>query len=282
VNGHILQFVAHLGVFVVLIVIARFILNRWASIESDNDSAVLEGEGNMAVAIRHGAFYIAFGIALFATMELPGGALSFGGILLESLAWGAGIMVALFLSLFINDKLVLPYVDNSRAIGQNYVSVAMVEMGTLLGSAFIMSGTMHGTGSILSTIVFFLIGQIAMVSVMWLYDKISPIDYQNEIGLGNNVSAGIHIAGKVIAIALILRNAVSGDSQGWTVDLLSAGLSFVVGWFALFIVEWLVDLALFPNVTVKDLIAARKAPPIVLLSAISIATALFVTAVSPF
>jgi uncharacterized membrane protein YjfL (UPF0719 family) len=121
-----------------------------------------------------------------------------------------------------------------------------------------------------------------MVAVMRLYDKISPIDYQNEIGLGNNVAAGLHIAGKVIAIALIIRNAVSGDSQGWTTDLLSAGLSFVVGWFALFIVEWLVDLALFPNVTVKDLIAARKAPPIVLLSAISIATALFVTAVSPF
>jgi uncharacterized membrane protein YjfL (UPF0719 family) len=282
VNGHILQFVAHLGVFVVLVVIARFILNHWASIDSDNDSTVLEGEGNMAVAIRHGAFYIAFGIALFATMDLSGGASSFGGILLESLAWGAGILVALLLSLFINDKLVLPYVDNSRAIGQNYVSVAMVEMGTLLGSAFIMSGTMHGTGSILSTIVFFLIGQVAMVAVMRLYDKISPIDYQNEIGLGNNVAAGLHIAGKVIAIALIIRNAVSGDSQGWTTDLLSAGLSFVVGWFALFIVEWLVDLALFPNVTVKDLIAARKAPPIVLLSAISIATALFVTAVSPF
>jgi uncharacterized membrane protein YjfL (UPF0719 family) len=119
VNGHILQFVAHLGVFVVLVVIARFILNHWASIDSDNDSTVLEGEGNMAVAIRHGAFYIAFGIALFATMDLSGGASSFGGILLESLAWGAGILVALLLSLFINDKLVLPYVDNSRAIGRD-------------------------------------------------------------------------------------------------------------------------------------------------------------------
>jgi hypothetical protein len=55
-----------------------------------------------------------------------------------------------------------------------------------------------------------------------------------------------------------------------------------VGWVALAIVEWLVDLVLFPNVTIKDIVAARKAPPIVLLSAISIATALFVTAVSPF
>jgi uncharacterized membrane protein YjfL (UPF0719 family) len=282
VNGQILQFAAHLGVFLVLMVIARFILNSWASIQSDNDSTVLEGEGNMAVAIRHGAFYTSLGIALFATMDLPGGASSLGGILIESLAWGAGILAALFLSLFINDRLMLPYVDNSRAVGQNYVSVALVELGTLLGSAFILSGVMHGTGSVASTIVFFLIGQAAMIIVFWLYDKLSPVNYQNEIGLSNNVAAGLHLSGKVLAIALIIRNAVSGDSQGWTADLLGAGLSFIVGWIALFIIEWLVDLALFPKVTVKDLVAARKVSPIILLSAISIAASLFVTAVSPF
>jgi uncharacterized membrane protein YjfL (UPF0719 family) len=282
VSTNILQFVAHLGVFVILIVVTRVILNRWASTDTDNDSKVLEGDGNMAVAIRHSAFYVALGIALFATMGLSGGSVSFGAILLESFGWGIGILVALCCALFINDTLVLPYVDNSRAIGQGYVAVALVEAGTLLGSAFIMAGTMHGTGSILSTIVFFLIGQAAMLAVVWVYDKLSPIDYQNEIGLSNNVAAGLHVFGKIVAISLVIRNAVSGDSLGWTTDLLNTGLSFVVGWVALAIVEWLVDLVLFPNVTIKDIVAARKAPPIVLLSAISIATALFVTAVSPF
>jgi uncharacterized membrane protein YjfL (UPF0719 family) len=281
-STNILQFAAHLGVFVILIVVARIILNGWASTETDNDSTVLEGEGNMAVAIRHGAFYLALGIALFATMDLPGGAVSFGGVLLESFCWGVGILAALCFALFVNDKLVLPYVDNSRAVGQNYVAVALVEAGTLLGSAFIIAGAVHGTGSIASTIVFFLIGQAAMIAVVWIYDLISPVDYQNEIGLGNNVAAAIHMLGKTVAISLIVRNAISGDSLGWAADLTSAGLSFVVGFIALAIVEWLVDLVLFPKVTVKDIVAARKAPPIVFLSAISIATALFVTAVSPF
>jgi uncharacterized membrane protein YjfL (UPF0719 family) len=282
VSTNLLQFAAHLGVFVILVAVTRMILNAWASTDTDNDSKVLEGEGNMAVAVRHGSFYLAFGIALFATMGLPGSAVSFGGILLESCEWGAGILAALFCALFINDKLILPHVDNSRAIGQGYVAVALVEAGTLLGSAFIIAGTMHGTGSIASTIVYFLIGQVAMLAVTWLYDAISPVNYQNEIGLRNNVAAALHIFGKIVAIALIIRNAVSGDSQGWAADLLATGLSFVVGWFALMIVEWLVDWLLFPKVTVKEIVAARKAPPIVLLSAISIATALFVTAVSPF
>jgi uncharacterized membrane protein YjfL (UPF0719 family) len=282
VGTNLWQFVAHLGVFVILLFVARMILNAWASTDTDNDSTVLEGDGNMAVAVRHGSFYLSFGIALFATMNLPGTAGTFGGVLLESLLWGVGILAALFCALFINNKLVLPHVDNSRAIGQGYLAVALVEAGTLLGSAFIIAGTMHGTGSIVSTIVFFLIGQAAMLAAAWIYDIISPVDYQNEIGLRNNAAAGLHIFGKMVAIALIIRNAVSGDSQGFAHDLLGTGLSFVVGWFALMIIEWLVDWLLFPNITVKEIVAQRKSAPILLLSAISIATALFVTAVSPF
>lgn len=277
-----MTYLALLAVFAMLCVVSRLILNRWSSSDSDDDLAALAGEGNMAVALRHGSFYIALGIALFATIGLEGRPTDFIGMLLEELAWGIGILIALFGCLYVNEKLVLPSVDNSTAIGEGNVAVGVVEAGSLLGTSLIMTGTMHGTGPIAATVVFFLIGQFLMLAMVRLYDMLRSVDYQKEVGLMGNQAAGIVLFGKIVAISLVIRNAISGNSSGWVSDLTGSLLSFLAGFIALAIVEYLVDKAIFPGADIDKLVSARKAAPMVILSSISIATALFVTAVSPY
>jgi uncharacterized membrane protein YjfL (UPF0719 family) len=277
---NVLAMLAHLAIFALLIALARLGLNQWSSTKADDDSAAMTG--NMAVAVRHGAFYLALGVALSPVFALPGGGDWRTG-LLESSIWGAGILVALFVALFINDKLILPSVDNSLAVGQNNVSVALVEAGSLLGSAFIMVGTLHGTGPVIAAAVFFLIGQFAMVATVWLYRLLArSSNLQKEIESKGNFAAGILLTGKIVAVAIIIRNAVSGDSHGWAADLAGTLVSFVVGLAALTAVEFLFDLVFLPKVRVADLVREQRPAPIVMLAASSIAAALLVTAVSPF
>lgn len=278
---HLTQFGGHFAIFALLMVVARIGLNAYDPNTEDNDSKVLNGNG--AVAIRHGAFYLAFGIALFATVSMPAAATTLEGVLLESAAWGAGILVAMFSALWINDKLMLPSVNNSRAIGENNLAVAYVEAGSLLGSALIMTGTLQGTGSVLQTVIYFVIGQLAMIGMAWMYDLArKKVDYQTEIGTHGNQAAGFLIAGKTIAIALIIKNAVSGDTTTWWADITATLISFIVGFVALWLVEHIVDWLLLPGVVVDDVVLAKNSPPVLLLSAITIAVALFVTGVSPF
>jgi len=85
-----------------------------------------------------------------------------------------------------------------------------------------------------------------------------------------------------VAISLVIRNAITGSSTGWISDLTGSLVSFAVGFAALAGVEYLVDRVLFPGVNVDEMVRSGKAAPMVLLAAISIATALFVTAVSPY
>lgn len=274
-------YISLLAVFAFFCVVSRVILNRWSSTDSDDDVAVLTGDGNMAVALRHGAFYISLGIALFATVGMEHSA-GFTDLLLEEVAWGAAIVAALFLCLYINEKLIIHAVDNSLAIGQGNIAVGFVEAGSLLGTALVMTGTMHGSGPIVPTIVFFLIGQFLMLAMVRLYDFISPVDFQKEVAHNSNLAAGIVLFGKIVAISLVIRNAISGNSTGWQQDLTASLISFAAGFVALAIVEYLVDKALFPGVNIDKLVTHRKAAPMVILSSITIATALFVTAVSPY
>ncbi len=280
--NQVLTYLALLGVFAVLFVLGRVILNRWSAADSDNDSAVLMGAGNMAVALRHGSFYMGLGIALISTIGMANQAGSFALMLAEEFGWGIGILAALCASLWINEKLVLPKVNNSEALGAGNEAVGIVEAGSLLGTAFIMTGTMHGTGPIAATVVFFVIGQVLMLAMVRLYDMISPVDYQAEIGNKGNLAASILMFGKIVAISLIIRNAITGSSTGWVSDLTGSLLSFAVGFVALAGVEYLVDKVLFPGVKIDEMVVARKAAPMVLLASISISTALFVTAVSPY
>lgn len=280
--NQVLTYAALLGVFAVLFVLGRLILNHWSRTEADNDTAVLAGAGNMAVALRHGSFYIALGIALISTIGLTGQAGSWGLMLVEEFGWGLGILGALTMSLWVNERFVLPLVNNSEALGEGNEAVGVVEAGSLLGTAFIMTGTLHGSGPVVATVVFFVLGQMLMLTMVRLYDWSRPVDYQAEVGSKRNLAAAVLLFGKIVAISLVIRNAITGSSTGWISDLTGSLVSFAVGFAALAGVEYLVDRVLFPGVNVDEMVRSGKAAPMVLLAAISIATALFVTAVSPY
>ena len=96
------------------------------------------------------------------------------------------------------------------------------------------------------------------------------------------MAAGVLVAGKLFAVAIIVMAAVSGNSIGLWQDIKATLLFYVVGLVVLQVIEWLVDLFLLPKVRVEDLLERQEVAPMVLVSAISIASAIIITAVDLF
>ena len=145
-----------------------------------------------------------------------------------------------------------------------------------------MSGTMKGEGRILDTIVFFIIGQLLMVGTHWYYELVTRrANMQKELVEGN-VAAGVLVAGKILAISLVCMVAITGDFTGWVQDIKATLIYYLIGIAVLQVTEWVVDLFLLPKVRVEDLIEQKAVAPMVLVSGISIASALIITAVSIF
>ncbi len=61
--------------------------------------------------------------------------------------------------------------------------------------------------SVASSIVWAAIGVAILIAATWVFDKVHPINFQQEIQRGN-VAAGLFLSSVVIAIALIVFAAV--------------------------------------------------------------------------
>ena len=273
------QSLAFLGIFAILFVAASKLLNFFGGKGYCGNKAILEG--NTAVAIRRGALFAGLAIVLVAVFRQPTIADSWIEGVGQNFLWGAGALVGLIISLALNNMFLLKGVNNNEALKNGNISVALVEGGSLLGSSFILASAMQGVGTVWTTVVFYLVGQAAMLAFAWIYEVITPKTDVVKMAEEGNLSAGVLIMGKVIAIALIMATAIQGDFTGWAQDLQSVGLYLAVGMVGLYAIEWLIDLVYLPKVRVDDLLIEQKVAPMVFISAVSIAAALMVTAANP-
>jgi len=75
-----------------------------------------------------------------------------------------------------------------------------------------------------------------------------------------NLSAGIYVAGKIIAFGLILQSAIVDNSQMSTINdqILEFGTAIISGLVMLFIFEKLIDWLIITATTVNDIINFNK------------------------
>jgi len=276
-----MEMFASLAIYAGLLFGAHTILDTRAKKHYDGVDVIMQG--NTAVAIRRGAFYMGLGIALYASFNSSGVAESFLGIVFESILWGLLTLGALLVSLLVNDRAILPGVDNTRALGRGNISVAIVEAAALLGTAMIFSGSIDGSGPFMSTVVFFVLGQAAMVGTVWGYEHyLSKVNLVDEIAKDSgNLSAAILLAGKIIGTSIVIMAAVSGDFMGWALDLKVTLLALVISFVVLIAAEYLVDLFLIPKRVVHELVQEQNTAGVVLVAMIGIGVAWVVTAVVP-
>jgi uncharacterized membrane protein YjfL (UPF0719 family) len=182
---------------------------------------------NLALSIRHGGLYLAIAIAM--TAALQGSAGAFVTDVVEVLRDGAVIVFALLAAQKLHDWCIVPGLDNDRAVADGNTAVALTEFGSYIATGMIASASFGGgEGSWLTAIVFFVLGQLALIAGFWAQELILPGSFVAEVIRGRE-GAGVTVAGVLIALGVILRTSIAGPFLGWGASLRALGLYAIGG-----------------------------------------------------
>jgi len=235
-----------LAIFIVLFA-AKYIYDLFTPYKIN---VQLTDEDNKAVALSFSGYL--FGVAIIilgvfsnpAVIEVPS---DFYRDLLDTIIWGLIGILLLQIARVINDKILLRKFNNVKElITDKNVGTGAVEWGSYVGSALIIHAALIGEEEsfiqgIISTIIFFLMGQIGFIIFGWLYQKISRFDLHAEIEK-DNVSAGVAFGLSLTAIAILLSGYIAQyDSLFGFVTWL------IMSFFFLIVSRYIVDKLLLPG-----------------------------------
>ena len=229
-----------------------------------DDDRLLDQEGNLALAFRRAGLNLAIGFALLGA--LSGKSSGFSHDILHLFIDGLIIVPVLMVARYVNDVVLLRGIDNDDAIVHNNVAVGITEFGNLTATGLIMGGLFVGEGgNYISLFVFAVLGQLALMGATLAYKWFTPFSLLEEIK-EDNASAGITLGGTMLALGIILRACVSGDSMGFKTDLINFVISALFGIALLRVLRWAVDLLFVPQVTLADAVKRDHNSAVLLLT----------------
>ena len=245
------------GVYAAIVFIFIYIAKQiadWRTVDIDDDKEI-DTNANASVGIRRAGLYLAIAIGMQGALSGPG--TGFINDIIALIIDGVQVVVLLFVARMINDKFLLPSINNDDEAKNKNEAVGITELGSYIATGLILNGSFAGEGPFLSGIVFFILGQAVLVALFWLYEKITSFKLVDEIKKANN-AAGIAIAGMLISIGLILRGAVSGHFTGWGSDIISFFYSAIMGIVLLLIFKFFIDRLFLPFTTLQNEIEKKK------------------------
>ena len=253
----------------------KYILNFRSAQHYNADDAI--ADGNIAVGLRRSGAQLGLAIAILGVM---GGDSNPDVVkdIKDTLIYGLVAIGFMVTSLFFTDKALLPKVNNTEELKRGNIAIGMVEFGTLVMTGILAYASIKGDqGGILSSVVYFIVGQITMVLLVLFYEKvlarnINPV----ELVLKGNLSAGVYLSGKIIAYGLILQSAIIGnDSTSFSVDTVIEYVSAAfAGMILLYIFEIMIDLLIITSTKVKNIIVEDQLVAAIQLSFTKIGMAL--------
>jgi uncharacterized membrane protein YjfL (UPF0719 family) len=108
------------------------------------------------------------------------------------------------------------------------VAAAIVVAGVYVATSLTYSGGLVGEGGgFWIMLLFFLLGQLALLGITYAFRWLTQYDDVQEIASGN-IAAAFALAGLLIAVGMIVRRAVAGDYLGLLPSLGSFLLALVV------------------------------------------------------
>jgi len=241
----------------------------------DENKAMLL-ESNLAVGLRKSGACLGLFLALAGV--LSGRSPSILVDLRNFLEAAVMIVVFLFITFEINERVILRKVNNDEAVANGNVAVGAVEFSTFVGTGIIMNGAFSGEGGGLwAAGVFFILGQAALVIAFYLDAAVSRRNIQEEIEGKGNLAEGVDMAGILIAISIILRAGIIGPFTGWIPGLEGFGIYLALGLLALFVFKALAKKIFIPRISyAEEMDGRRNAAVAVFAACIQISVAVFI------
>lgn len=211
------------------------------------------GQNNPAVTLRLLGLMIALVIAWVGGYQPEG---EMWADLSSAVKAFVGGLVAVALSRYVNDYIILSGINNNDEVVRNRnISVAILECSTYVATACIFAGGMYDPSHGLAfNVAWFVVGQALLIGLAKLYFAMHPQVFDS---IRKGVAAGaLPVSGLLISAGIVLGVILKGDFETWTVDLIRIGLSLAV-WLALVILmRVVVSIVLLPpKRLVQELVA---------------------------
>jgi uncharacterized membrane protein YjfL (UPF0719 family) len=240
---------------VVLLMVARVIKGLLSPYRMDQE---LTANDNPAFGLAIAGYYLA-SVAVFIgavqaqAVPLDQGTGGVVRVLALDLALATGGILALAASRSLMDRaLVAKACISDQIVQHRNVAAGAVEAGVYLASGLVLFGALREPGgSLLTTATFFVLSQVVLVLFGRMYQRLAGYDVAREIQAGN-LAAGIAFALTLIALALLMVKATSGEFIDWTSNLTYFAFDSLVGFILLIALRWITDLALLPNARIAD------------------------------
>jgi uncharacterized membrane protein YjfL (UPF0719 family) len=240
---------------VVVLMLARVIKGLLSPYRMDEE---LTANDNPAFGLTIAGYYLASVAVFIGAVQAhvvpldqgTGGALRGLGL---DLAFATGGILALSASRWLMDSaLVAKACISDQIVRHRNVAAGAVEAGVYVASGLVLFGALREpSGSVLTMVVFFVLSQVVLVLFGRMYQRLAGYDVAAEIQTGN-LAAGIAFALSLIAIALLMVKATSGEFLDWSSNLAYFAFDSVVGFVLLIVLRWVTDLALLPNARIAD------------------------------
>lgn len=256
--------VIYIAVAFVIFLIGKFfyqLVNRGFSVKDE-----LVEKDNLAFAFAHVGYFIGLLIVIGAAIIGPSDGIV--SDVIEIGIYGVLGIVLLNLSIIINDKIILRnFSIKKEIIADRNVGTGIIEAAVAISSGLIIFGAVTGETeyslgfSILTAVVFWAAGLVALFIISLVYQAITPYDIHEHIEK-DNVAVGIGFAGVLIAVANLIQFGLYGDFEGWGYTFAEAGFELLLGIILLPVMRFITDKILLPGQKLTDEIINQEKPNI--------------------
>ena len=214
---------------------------------------------NAALGIGMAGYYFGLILAIGGTLSGPSQGLE--NDLIDIGIYGLLAIILLNLSRLVNDSLILHgFKIRDELIEDQNAGTGVVVAATYIATGLVIFGAVSGEiGGIMTTVIFWALGQAALILAGLVYEWITPYSIHDEIEK-DNVAAGIAFAGALVGIGVIVFHASAGDFISWAINLQDFAIEVVAGLILLPIARFISDVILLPGQKLTDEIANQEHP----------------------
>ncbi|WPP50570.1 DUF350 domain-containing protein [Catalinimonas niigatensis] len=216
---------------------------------------------NFAFAVAHVGYFIGLLLAISSAVIGPSNGIWID--MLDIAIYGILAIILLNLSIIINDKIILRKFEvYKEVIEDQNVGTGVIEGANAIATGLIILGSVSGEGgSILTALVFWVVGQILLIITAYFYSWVTPFDVHDHIEK-DNVAVGLGFAGALIAIGNLIRYGLMVDFVSWQESFTNVGIDVLIGLIFLPLARTLTDKILLPGRSLTDELINQDKPNI--------------------
>ncbi len=248
---------------VILFTIGKLIyklINRNIDIKNE-----LIEKDNFAFILSYVGYFI--GLIIIIGAAIKGDSYGLANDILQISLYSILGILLLHISIWVSNKVILPKFDiKKEIITDKNAGTGIIEASIYIANGLILFAALVGESNSLAEgiktfIAYWFIGNIVLILTSKVFSIWMKYDIHNEIEK-DNVAAGLSFSGAIIAMSIIIMNALIDPFIDWVTTGTDVIIYTILGCILLPIVRWLTDKLLLPGRSLTDEISNQEIPNI--------------------